>query len=192
MENDQIERAARAMALWFGWKGWDTAKTCMDTPNGCSPEDERFYWRELARVALATNQQQVISEVDLGRLADAFNVEADADAELRDDDPKRLVAFDYYKRGFMAAQLNGAVARPTKAMAAPATLEGLILRVLSTGWYLRSSILTTAINTWGYTYTHGEVLGALHDLAQRGLVRSAPSGETPGGWQLMKKNEAAA
>lgn len=47
-----MERAARAMALHAGWEGWETARTCNDTPNGNEPDDERGYWRDLARVAL--------------------------------------------------------------------------------------------------------------------------------------------
>lgn len=53
MDEATVERAARAMALRSGWDGWDSATTCQHTPNGCEPEEERGYWRDLARAALA-------------------------------------------------------------------------------------------------------------------------------------------
>lgn len=49
-----IERMARAMAKASSWDGWDTAKTPAQTPNGNDPEEERDYWRDMARAALAS------------------------------------------------------------------------------------------------------------------------------------------
>lgn len=48
-----VERVAKAMAAHSGWDSWDTAKTCQHTPNGNEPEEERDYWREMARIARA-------------------------------------------------------------------------------------------------------------------------------------------
>lgn len=49
----EIDAAARAMAIHVGWLGWDNATDCMHTPAGNDPDDEREYWRDLARIALA-------------------------------------------------------------------------------------------------------------------------------------------
>jgi hypothetical protein len=46
-----LERAARAMAKLSGWDAWDTATTVAHTPSGTDPEEEREYWREMAKVA---------------------------------------------------------------------------------------------------------------------------------------------
>ena len=47
-----IDKVARAMAQSIGWYKWDTAKTCGDTHDGSDPDDERDYWRGLARVSI--------------------------------------------------------------------------------------------------------------------------------------------
>jgi hypothetical protein len=52
LDEARVERAARAMAKHSGWDNWDTAKTAAHTPNGNEPEEEREYWRDLARIAL--------------------------------------------------------------------------------------------------------------------------------------------
>lgn len=47
------ESLARDLASEFGsWDGWDTAKTCADTPNGNEPDDERAYWRGIVERVL--------------------------------------------------------------------------------------------------------------------------------------------
>lgn len=48
----RLERAARAMAERAGWLQWNSATTVADTPNGNSPDEERAYWRDMARTAL--------------------------------------------------------------------------------------------------------------------------------------------
>ena len=53
-EQLRIERMARAMAKASDWDGWDTAMTVAQTPNGNEPEEEREYWRDMARAALAS------------------------------------------------------------------------------------------------------------------------------------------
>lgn len=47
-----VETVARTLAVHTGWTQWDTATTCGHTPNGNEPDEEREYWRDLARVAL--------------------------------------------------------------------------------------------------------------------------------------------
>jgi len=50
---EDIEAAARAMALVDGWNGWDTASGFNDTLSGNDPEDERAHYRDLATAALS-------------------------------------------------------------------------------------------------------------------------------------------
>lgn len=50
---EDIEVAARAMALVDGWDGWDTASGFNDTLSGNDPEDERAHYRDLAAAALS-------------------------------------------------------------------------------------------------------------------------------------------
>lgn len=51
-----IELVARAMAIASDWNGWDTAKTCAGTLNGNEPDEERDYFRHMARIALIYQQ----------------------------------------------------------------------------------------------------------------------------------------
>lgn len=51
---EDIEAAARAMALVDGWDGWDTASGFNDTLSGNDPEDERAHYRDLANAALSS------------------------------------------------------------------------------------------------------------------------------------------
>ena len=50
---EDIEAAARAMALVDGWDAWDTATGFNDTLSGNAPEDERAHYRDLAVAALS-------------------------------------------------------------------------------------------------------------------------------------------
>ena len=52
MDDELIEKVARACAKAGGWGKYKSAKSCMDTPNGNEPEEEREYWRENARAAI--------------------------------------------------------------------------------------------------------------------------------------------
>jgi hypothetical protein len=51
--DDVIEKTARAMAAHTGWSDWDAATDFTHTLSGNNPDDERDYWRDLARIALA-------------------------------------------------------------------------------------------------------------------------------------------
>lgn len=64
---------------------------------------------------------QAMSDAELDQLADAFKIEADADgdAELRAGGPKRLIAFDYYKRGYLAARAAATLAHQAGAPVEP-------------------------------------------------------------------------
>lgn len=50
------EVVARALAIANGWDGWDTAQTCMDTPMGNEPHEERAHFFDLADAAIQAMQ----------------------------------------------------------------------------------------------------------------------------------------
>lgn len=58
MDEEQIERTAKAMALYSGWDKWESAKNFCDTLSGNEPEEERQYWRELAKIAISHKESK--------------------------------------------------------------------------------------------------------------------------------------
>jgi hypothetical protein len=72
----KVEEVARALSASDG-ANWD-AKTDSETANGCTPDEQRDYWREKARVAIGAMREP--TEVMLGAMNETTIEAWDGDA----------------------------------------------------------------------------------------------------------------
>lgn len=82
--SDRIENLARMLAgKHGGWVKWDTAASVCDTPAGNEPEEEREYWRAIARDAYAAGREDA-AKVCYGKVAQADSDQPEATWALKD------------------------------------------------------------------------------------------------------------